>query len=293
MLRRANGLRGVMERLKAGLLCLMLCCVPASGSQGIAHADTQPSIEVPAIVKVEAGTELPLPVQIVPPNAVPPQAMLLIRGIPASASLNSGRHFPSGVWAVKPSAVPKLRIASPAETSEDVHLIFSLVTLDGAHISNVLARLIIAPPGSEAGKTPQMIASIRIGPEEEPRPEGVPSSEPAPVPPAAQPAEKRPLLRVLVSEDVNRIIKLMQKGDQYLYEGKIVAARRFYEYAAEMGWPDGAAAIARTYDPVHLKRFPILGGIQPDTQLAQQWYDKSRILAAQLKIDDATRVGQQ
>jgi hypothetical protein len=283
-----------MERLKAGLLCLMLCCVPASGSQGIAHADTQPpSIQVPAIVKVEAGAELPIPVQIVPPNAVPPQAMLLIRGIPASASLNSGRHFPSGVWAVKPSAVPKLRIASPAEASEDVHLIFSLVTLDGEYISNVLARLIIAPPGSATGKAPEVIASIRIGPEEEPRPEGVPGSEPpAPVPPAAQPTEKRPPLRVLVFEDVNKIIKLMQKGDQYLYEGKIVAARRFYEYAAEMGWPDGAAAIARTYDPTHLKRFPILGGIRPDTQLAQQWYDKSRILAAQLKIDDATRIGQ-
>jgi hypothetical protein len=99
-------------------------------------------------------------------------------------------------------------------------------------------------------------------------------------------------VRTLLKVDIANILKLMQKGDQYLYEGKIVAARRFYEYAAEMGWPDGAAAIARTFDEKHLRRFAILGGIRPDAKLAQQWYDKSRVMAALIKIDDATRLGQ-
>jgi TPR repeat protein len=84
----------------------------------------------------------------------------------------------------------------------------------------------------------------------------------------------------------------MQKGDQYLLEGKIVAARRFYEYAADMGWPDGAAAIARTFDPEHLKKFSILGGIEPNTKLAQEWYDKSRKLVKIIKIDNLKKIGQ-
>jgi hypothetical protein len=43
-----------------------------------------------------------------------------------------------------------------------------------------------------------------------------------------------------------------------------------------MGWPDGALAIARTYDADFLKRFPIVGGIEPDEALARQWYETAR-----------------
>jgi hypothetical protein len=260
----------------------------------LAFADSKhATIQVPAILKVDSGAEARVPVELVPPTAVPAQAMLLIRGIPASASLNSGRHFPSGVWAVKPSAVPKLQIVTPAEANEDVHLIFSLVTLDGEYLSNVLARLIIAPAGVDmAARNTAVIAAIRVEPEPEPKAEAQAETPPGIVPPATVAPRREPPVRSLSSDDINKILKLMQKGDQYLYEGKIVAARRFYEYAAEMGWPDGAAAIARTYDEKHLRRFPILGGIKPDAQMAQQWHDKSRAMAGLIKIDDATRLGQ-
>lgn len=279
-----------MRGLRAILFGFALLAYIVSG--GITHADTKhANIQVPAILKIDAGGEAPVPVELTPPTAVPPQAMLLIRGIPASATLNSGRHFPSGVWAVKPSAVAKLRIATPEDAVEDVHLIFSLVTLDGDYVSNVLARLIINPPGaSMAARSPAVIAAIRIEPERAPTLEEAPTAPD--LPPPAQTAPRAPLERTLYRDDIFKILKLMQKGDQYLYEGKIAAARRFYEYAAEMGWPDGAAAIARTYDEKHLKRFPILGGIRPDAQMAQQWHDKSRIMAAQIRIDDATRLGQ-
>jgi hypothetical protein len=275
-----------MRGWKTALLGLALLASHASSQ--VARAEGKyASIQVPAILKVDAGTEAAVPVELVPPTAVPSQAMLLIRGIPASATLNSGRHFPSGVWAVKPSAVPKLRIATPEDASEDVHLIFSLVTLDGDYVSNVLARLIVAPPGvNMAARDTTVIAAIRVQPEPETEPEAVTEGATASPQPRPEP------VRTLLKDDIAKILKLMQKGDQYLYEGKIVAARRFYEYAAEMGWPDGAAAIARTFDEKHLRRFAILGGIRPDAKLAQQWYDKSRVMAALIKIDDATRLGQ-
>lgn len=278
-----------MRGWKATLFGFALLAYHAGG--GFAFADSKhAAIQVPAILKVDSGAEMPVPVELVPTSAVPPQAMLLIRGIPASATLNSGRHFPSGVWAVKPSAVSKLRIAAPSDANEDVHLIFSLVTLDGEYVSNVLARLIIAPPGVDmAARNTPVIAAIRVEPEPEVKAEG--QDAPAPAPSAAPPP-REPSVRTLLPEDIDKILKLMQKGDQYLYEGKIAAARRFYEYAAEMGWPDGAAAIARTYDEKHLRRFPILGGIKPDAKLAQQWHDKSRAMAGLIKIDDATRLGQ-
>lgn len=282
-----------MSGWKATLLGFALLACHAGGQSAFADSK-HASIQVPAILKIESGAEVQVPVELVPPTAVPAQAMLLIRGIPATATLTGGRHFPSGVWAVKPSAVPKLRIATPAEANEDVHLIFSLVTLDGEYVSNVLARLIIAPPGVDlAARNSAVIAAIRIEPEPELKPEGQGEAAPSVTPPpAAQPPRREPPVRTLTLDDIGKILKLMQKGDQYLYEAKIVAARRFYEYAADMGWPDGAAAIARTYDEKHLRRFPILGGIKPDAQLAQQWHDKSRAMAGLIKIDDATRLGQ-
>jgi hypothetical protein len=245
------------------------------------------TIEVPAIVQVNAGSEAPLPLKVEADAKIPAQAMLLIRGIPSTASLNAGRHFPSGVWAIKLSAASDLRIRTAADIREDAHLILSLVTLEGEYLSNVLSRLVIAPASADPSKPDQgktVIAAVAVE-----------KAQPDETAPAGQSTgaaggqqEEIPLDR----GDMEKILKLMQKGDQYLLEGKIVAARRFYEYAADMGWPDGAAAIARTFDPEHLKRFSILGGIQPDPKVAQEWYEKSRDLAARIKVDELLKLGQ-
>ena len=262
--------------------CLALC---ADAPTAVAEEESV-TIKVPAIVQVNAGSETPLPLKVEAGAEVPAQAMLLIRGIPSSASLNAGRHFPSGVWAVKLSAAVDLRITTAAGIREDAHLIVSLVTLEGEHLGNVLSRLVIAPAGGDPGKPDQgktVIAAVAV---EEARPDETAQRQ------STGAAGGQPEAIPLDREDMEKILKLMQKGDQYLLEGKIVAARRFYEYAADMGWPDGAAAIARTFDPEHLKRFSILGGIQPDSKLAQEWYEKSRELASRIKVDELLKLGQ-
>lgn len=265
-------------------LYLALCAAAPT-----AFAESKPvTIKVSAILQATAGSEVPLPLRVEAETKIPAQTMLLIRGIPSTVSLNAGRHFPSGVWAVKLSAMESLRIKADADIREDAHLIFSLVTLEGEYLGNVFSRLVVAPASADPSKPDQgetVIAAVAV---EEARPDQTAPAGPGERTAGKPPAEPIPLDR----DDIEKILKLMQKGDQYLLEGKIAAARRFYEYAAEMGWPDGAAAIARTYDPEHLKRFSILGGIQPDPKVAQGWYEKSRELASRIEIDEKLKLGQ-
>lgn len=245
------------------------------------------SLHVPSVIRVESGIEAPLPILITNAEAVQ-KAMILIRGIPTGARLTTGRQFASGVWAFKASAARTVRLITPSDTNQDVQLILSLVTLEGASLGNVTTRLLIAPP-RPAGQTPAAAAppqAVAAIPKDQTAPPPQNSASLTAVP------ERGPA-RVLLRDDIERILKFMERGDQHLLDGKIASARRFYQRAAESGWPEGANAIARTYDAAHLSRFPILGGIEPNEALAQEWYSKARELNATLHIQGIQTTGHQ
>jgi TPR repeat protein len=69
---------------------------------------------------------------------------------------------------------------------------------------------------------------------------------------------------------------LIERGDQLLLLGDIVAARQVYEYAMHKGSRDAASRIATTYDP---RIFSKLGvhGLKPDLRKALQWYEKAAL----------------
>ena len=259
-------------------------------------ASERASLHVPSVIRVESGIDAPLPILITSNAEAAQKAMILIRGIPAGAGLTAGRKFASGVWAFKASAARTVRLVTPSGADEEAHLILSLVTLEGASLGNVTTRLLIAPPrravpppGLAVAAPPQVVAAM-------PRGEAIPppqNSASLTAPPELTTAPEKEPPRVLLRDDLERILKFMERGDQHLLEGKIASARRFYQRAADSGWPEAANAIARTYDAAHLSSYPILGGIEPNAALAQEWYSKARELSARLKIQDIHRTGQQ
>ncbi len=264
----------------------LLCCLACAASE-------PPELQVPRIIRVESGRETGLPLNIAVSNALYPQTMVVIRGIPSSVSLTEGRLFPSGVWALKVSAAGAARFVTASNSQEDTPLIVSLVTLEGANLGNATTQLVIAPASPAAPPQAMESAAMSWTPSLDPASETT-GAIPAPETPmrAAAPAEKEPV-RVLYPNDIEKILKLMERGDQHLLEGKIPSARRFYQLAAEMGWPEGALAIARTYDADHLRRFPILGGITPDESLAHDWYNRARELSLRVQMRDRQFSGAQ
>jgi type II secretory pathway predicted ATPase ExeA len=67
---------------------------------------------------------------------------------------------------------------------------------------------------------------------------------------------------------------MLQRGDRLLAVGEIVAARRFFERAADAGDADAACGAGKSYDPLFLKRFGVRG-VGADPAKAVAWYRKA------------------
>lgn len=81
---------------------------------------------------------------------------------------------------------------------------------------------------------------------------------------ASQPAQQPP-----VSSE-----KILQRGLQLWRDGDIVAARAFFDRAAEAGSAEGALHAGATYDVHELAKTGAIGP-KGDRELARQWYQKA------------------
>lgn len=280
------GPRGVQSA--AFLLGLLL-----GGAVPVSAKDA--SIKLPDVIQIKSGSESPLPIEVGPLADIPPKAMVLIRGIPATTSLTDGRLFPSGIWVVKPSSAAAIRLITGSSANENSPLTVSLVTLEGEYISSASSRLVVAPDADLQGPTNAVPAvAIASGKNEivpeAPPPDAGPRASPSLIAPA-KPAPAKAPQPLWSTADLEKILKLMDRGDRYLRDGKIDFARRFYQLVAEMGSPEGAEAVARTYDPEYLRRFPIVGGLNPDKAKAQEWYDKAGEIRAKFEQHFRSQTG--
>jgi hypothetical protein len=88
---------------------------------------------------------------------------------------------------------------------------------------------------------------------------------PAPTPALAEPPH------VVATLSPQEVADLMARGDQLLNTGDIVAARVFFERAAEQGNAVAATAVGKTFDPLFLEEAHVRG-IRGDPVMAAKWY---------------------
>jgi hypothetical protein len=74
--------------------------------------------------------------------------------------------------------------------------------------------------------------------------------------------------------DPAAVNELVQRADQLLSRGDIVAARTFYERAAEMGSGPAALALASTFDPNRLWSLGVFGMVG-NKERARHWYARA------------------
>jgi len=105
-------------------------------------------------------------------------------------------------------------------------------------------------------------ASLETQPQQMPDPQLVqaPQSEQIPV--------QRLSERVLGPEEIDQLI---HRGETFLAQGDVAAARLFLERAADARDPRATLMLGTTYDPDVLRRMGAVG-IRPDPQQAHQWY---------------------
>jgi hypothetical protein len=248
---------------------------------GAARAEPGPAaIVAPAEWRIAAGAEVPVGIEVRTGPATPSQLMLLIRGLPETIALSHGRLFESGVWALRIADLPTLKIVTRRDALGSSELFLSLVGVDGTVLSQARATLTISAQVAQGEPKPAKArpTAAPLAPETT----GSTSNLSLSLPPlAAQPASP---------EAKTEAVQLVTRGDENLKTGKIVAARKFYERAAELGSAQGALALARTYDPQELAKIAVIGGIGPDLELARIWYERARDMGLAEAADGLQRI---
>lgn len=246
-------------------LLLMLTATPSPAApaadrpvQVAQQGNANLQLTVPATILAGANTETVLPISIGPPDAMPKNSFVRLRGLPTFARLSEGHMVSPGLWAVPLFGLPNLKIATPADASGRSEVTVSLVSVEGALLAEARTNLIVGPAGVMAP----------------------PGGDKAP--PADNTAPDRTALPArppMTPEARARAEKFVAAGDQYLSQGNIAAARQFFERAAEAGLALAAMKLASTYDPVELGRLGAVGP-EPNPAEARKWYEKARALGA-------------
>lgn len=250
--------------LLAGLLGGVLA--PAMTGRAWAQARPAPlTLNVPAVLRIPANAEVPVPVSITPVSAVPRQAMVLIRGLPSSIALTGGKFFDSGVWGIKASELPKLRISASSGVGQISQLSISVVSLDGTLLAEGRSNLVVVALDPLAASTQPTVATTSA----------IPETAPA----------------ALTPEDKARIAVLIQKGNEYMEMGSVNVSRSFYSRAADLGSAEAALALAGTFDAALLKQRNLSLTVQADAATAKKWYERAMALGSVEASSHLLRLG--
>jgi hypothetical protein len=237
----------------------------------------EPRINVAAAIVAQPASQASLPIQIGPPEALPANSFVRLRGLPPSISLTEGHAIGPGSWAIPLFGLAALKANIPAGVSGRSEVVISLVSVDGALLAEATTALVVGP------------AVILAPPEQKRGAAG--TSPPSPVP-AVRPERSAPLVRPpeLTSEERSRAEKLLAQGERFLSQGNIAVARQYFQRAAEAGLAQGAIRLASTYDPAELARLQAQG-VVPDRAEARKWYERARELGAPEAEERLARLG--
>jgi TPR repeat protein len=255
----------------------VLYCADAGGRIRLAQR-TEPQVGIAGMILAEPASQIPIAIQIGPPDALPANCFIRLRGLPPSVSLSEGHAIGPGSWAIPLFGLATLKANIPAGVSGRSELSVTLVAVDGSLLAEGKTVLVVAPAATlvpaERPATGQ--ASTLVPPT--PVPAGRPDRNNAPRPPE------------LSADDKARAEKLLAQGERFLSQGNVALAREFFRRGADAGLAQAAVRLAASYDPAELGRLQVQG-VVPDRAEARKWYERARELGAPEAEERLARLG--
>ena len=260
------------------LLAVVLFGLPLAAAPQRALAQ-QPQIKVAPTIVARARSQIALPIEIVPAQAVPKRSFVSLRGLPPTVVLTEGQAVAPGSWAVSIADLPVLKAEIPVGVTGQVDILISLIALDGRMLAQARTTLVVepasaAPPPAGGGQpeaAPPERTESRLAARAPPKPGTVNEEAKAPAPPS------RPV--DLSAEQQERAERALAHGEEYLARGSVLVARQYFQRAADAGLATAALRLATTYDPIELERLGV-SSVLPDRELARRWYERARELGS-------------
>jgi hypothetical protein len=240
----------------------VLMFAAAASNWGLAQDQAKPVVNVAPVIEAQTAATTALPIQVSPASRIPRQAFLRIRGLPPTIALSEGHSIAVGAWAVPLAALPRLRMDVPIGSEGKSEITILLVSVEGTILNEAKSTLVVVPLKQASAPPPAAMpqaSALRIQPE----------APPAPLAKASK----------LAPADRERALKMLQRGNELIGAKDFSAAQHFYKRAAEIGLPEAAVALARTFDPGELARIGAVG-LQPNPEMARTWYEKARALGS-------------
>lgn len=247
---------------------LMVCVAPhALAAERLAQR-LEPRITVaPSIVAV-AASQVPIPIDVGPAQALPRLSFVRLRGLPPFVALTEGHSVGPGSWAIPLNALSKLRANVPAGVAARAELAVALVNIDGTPLAETKTLLIVR------SAVPAATADLALGAQANEVAELAPPPAPAPAPKSVSPSRAPRAAGQNAPAE-----RLLAQGERYLAQGTVAGARLFFRQAADQGLAAGAVRLGATYDPNELAKLKVQG-IVADVAEARRWYERARELGA-------------
>src|SRR6185437_376259 len=190
------------------------------------------------------------------------------------AEPNGAGHSPS---AASGDRQEQPMAAVPAPPAEPSGAAYSPSKASGDHQEQPMAA---APPGAQSPSARGGVAAqapTREMPAHQTAtvvaPTGSPTRDPVVVAARSEPPlPAPPIAKAVIPSPAAALF--LQRGDELMAQGDIVPARHFFERAAEGGVAGAAIRLAKSYDPIYLRRAGVRG-VAGDTAKATQWYEKA------------------
>jgi hypothetical protein len=230
---------------------------------------------VPFASRFGSTDEWPKRSQTTPPAQTTSDDAPVLQSAPAPAPVLQPSPAPAPVLQPAPAAAPVLQPA-PAPV---VHT--ATVSAPAVETTTVTEPVVqtetVAPPQSSTAtyvaksEPPPRPALQPAAPEPPPQTQRLAVRGRQALPPQPEPSEG--------ALDPGEVSRLLSRGQAFLNQGDVSAARLALQRVAEAGEPRAALALGATYDPMILKRMGMVG-IKPDVEKARSWYERAASLGS-------------
>lgn len=226
-----------------------------SGAAGLLQTGAE-AFKVEDIAGV-SGVPQPLKIQL-PENPTVTYSFLMVRNMPPNFTLSSG-FAAKNYWAVSLHDIDDLQMVAPEGYEGSFTMEVLLVKGVGADPERRTAKAVFkAEPSAPIASTNDDTKLLTAA-----RPDETTAALPSLNPPRQTGARGGELTSIDQS--------MMERGDTYLKQGDVAAARLLYRQVAKKGIANGAFAMGLTYDPDFLGTLAVRG-LQPDVEQAKNWY---------------------